>query len=229
MAMTLSRVQSVFTYRTTLGSSIYNYDVVINSSGTAAIRNIRGPRGLITDSMTALPQDVIDDINLAIERSKLSLLELEVVSGTIDFEAETSKSVTITEDLLNTTAYRVSFSSSSGASFRVSNKTTTGFDVESSIELGTEDEPEEVEYIIFVSTATSSDLGGVLEFNAEDNGTKSVVFETAMPTSNYKVILTPSNFFTAKVTNKSKSGFTVVIGYTLVDDETAEVGYDVVV
>jgi len=68
-----------------------------------------------------------------------------------------------------------------------------------------------------------------LTFQDFDMGQKTVTFATPFTTTNYRVILTPDNFYVARVINKTKTGFTVELGYTLVTGDTAEVGFDVFV
>ena len=103
----------------------------MDSSGNLSIRNIQNPAGLIVDSMSALPQEVITDISdaMAVVRD---LLEINSrINGEIAFSAETSVSVSLPEALANTD-YQILLDSSDFVLFRVVTKTTTSFVVQSS-------------------------------------------------------------------------------------------------
>ena len=73
--MAYTRVQSVFTYRTAAGGQSYDYDVVVDSLSAGSVRNIRGPRGLIQDVLTGLPNDVVLDIREVMELVRLLVAE----------------------------------------------------------------------------------------------------------------------------------------------------------
>lgn len=227
--MSSSRLQSVFTYRTVIGKSIYQYDIVVDMTGAMSARNIRGPKGLIADSSTAIPNEVLLDIQDALEAVALTVSANIVDSGTLSFEEDTEMSVSIATGLLNNTNYRVVYTAPNGLVLRTEAKTTTGFTAVAPTVVGTGDDPVEVDYAVMTSTVASSDLGGLLTFTAAHNGSKTVTFIAPLPTDAYRVLLSPSDFFPVKVTNKTKAGFTVVLGHSLGEDDTVTVGYDVVV
>jgi hypothetical protein len=77
----------------------------------------------------------------------------------------------------------------------------------------------QVETIISMTSA----VNGTLTFVAE--GSKDVVFATAMSNTNYRVQLSASDFVPVRVTNKMTTGFTIQVGVTF----TGTVGYDVFV
>lgn len=225
--MALSRVQSVLTYRTVVGSSTYTYDIVVDASGNRSVKNIRGPRGLITDTTTSVPEVVVADIQDAMEIASLTVSESVVETGTVTFEGETELSASVTPGLLNNTNYRVAYSTPDGTLLRTSGKTTTGFTIEAPTEYGTVEDPVEVGWTVYAATYASSAFGGSVTISSADNGSKTVTFSSALTTDNYRVVLTPADFVMAKVSSQSRSGFTIELGHTLAGLETLAVGYDV--
>lgn len=227
--MALTRVQSVYTYKTASGGREYYYDVVVDAQSLVSVRNIRGPRGLVQDSMTSLPTEVVRDIEEAVAIAQILMTETEVASGTVTFSGQTSRSVVVAGGLLNNTNYRVLYSTSDGTYLRTEDKTTTGFTAVAPAEYGSEDEPIDVTYSVLVAAAQGSAYAGVLTFSQEDGGVKQVTFPTAQSSSKYRVHLSPSDFFPVKVGAKTKTGFSVFLGYSLADGEQVTVGYDVFV
>lgn len=69
----------------------------------------------------------------------------------------------------------------------------------------------------------TSSVNGTLTFASETE--KSVTFSTPMSDTNYRVLFSPSDFISARVSAKSTVGFTVQLNVTF----TGEVGYDVFV
>jgi len=130
--MSSQRIRSEFVYKSvTSTNDTYYFTVSVDSSGNLSIRNIQNPAGLIVDSMSALPQEVITDISdaMAVVRD---LLEINSrINGEIEFSAETSVSVSLPEALANTD-YQILLDSSDFVLFRVVTKTTTSFVVQSS-------------------------------------------------------------------------------------------------
>lgn len=227
--MALSRVQTVFTYKSARGGQAYLFDIVIDEQSSTSVRNIRGPRGLITDSITGLSEEVVQDINDAMDQAALLVSESSVANGTENFSGQTTRAVALAGGLLNNISYRVQVTSPDGTPVRVENKTTTGFDLVVASAYGGAGDVRGVDWVVYASTATASAMGGTLTFSQADASQKAVVFADALPTANYRVLLEPEDFFPVRVLNKTKTGFTVALGIELQVAETADVGYDVVV
>ena len=225
--MERKRLQTVMTYSSSSGGDTYLYDVVQDGEGGFSVRNIRGPRGLITDSLTSVPSSVASDITSAIEDSTLLLNETSVVSGDQDFTGQTSITVAIAPGLLNTADYRVALTSSDGALLRVENKTTTSFDIVASSAYGDPADPATVSWVVLVSTVASSVYGGTLTYAAGETK-KAVAFATALASSSYRVILSNSDFFYSRVVNQTVTGFEVEISFDA-SPGSVTVGYDVFV
>jgi len=223
----LSRTQSVFTYQSSAGGEAYYFDIVIDEQAVQAVRNIRNDRGLITDSLSQVPETVVDDITEAMEAVQLLVAESSVVTGTEVFSGQTSRTVTIAGGVLNNANYRVHLTPPDGTLLRVENKTTTSFDIVASTTYGAAGTTKSVDWVVYVSTAQASSFGGVLTYNAGDTS-QAVAFPSAVATADYRVLLEPSDFFSAKVTSKTRNGFTVVIGIDP-DPGSVTVGYDVIV
>lgn len=224
--MGLSRTQSVFTYQSSSGGQTYTYDIVVDAQSLLSVRNIRGPRGIIADSIQQVPQTVAQDILDAMGVVRLLVAESTVLSGTQNFSGQTSRSVTIVGGVLNNTNYRVVLTSPDGTPLRVENKTTTGFTIVAAAAYGSAAAVKAVTWALLVSTVQSSAFGGVLTYNAGEL-TKNVVFPSAVASANYRVLLAPSDFFFARVTSQTTLGFSVVISFDP-SPGSVTVGYDVV-
>lgn len=227
MAGTLE--QAVYTYATTSGGQTYRYDVVVDSLGLVSARNFRTPRGLITDPNTALPQVVLQDINTARDSVAQHSTEAEAVGGTVTFTGETTQAVVIAPGLLNNTNYRVVYTTPDGMALITSGQSTTGFTVEAPSAYGSVGSPKVVTYSVLVVTVSSSTYGGTATVLAADGGVKGIIFPVAMATADYRVVLTPSGIFPVYLSAKTKAGFTIAVGYTMVTGSSVSVGYDVFV
>lgn len=229
--MTLTRQQSVHTYRSSSGGQTYTFDVVVDANSLVAVRNVRSPYGLIQDTNTQLPQAVVNDIKEATELVGLLQQETEVDSGNIVFEGEVEIDVVIPGGTLNNTNYRVAYTTPDGTVLQTTGKTTTGFTAEAASAYGDPDDPKTVGYSVLVKAGQTSDLSGVLTIADTDAGSKAVVFATPLATSAYRVILEPRGFFDAHVPTalKRKTGFTIELGHVPPDGESVQVGYDVFV
>ena len=80
-----------------------------------------------------------------------------------------------------------------------------------------------------MKTAQTSDLSGVMTLADTDGGSKTLTFTTPMSTTNYRVLLEPRGFFDARVSSKTKLGFTIELGHVPPAGESVDVGYDVFV
>lgn len=228
--MSVTRKQSVFTYESLANSQKYLFDIVLDSTGAASCRNIRGPKGLIADSATALPDAVVQDIREAIVLSGVQLHESSVVTGTISFAGDTSKTVAIAGGLLNNAEYRVYYETPDGTQLRTADgQTTTSFTAVAPAEYGTVGVPVVVDYVVYVSTLDSSVTGGVLTFTSADTAGKTVTLPLTMANTDYRVLTTVADFIPVKVTSKTKTSFKIILGVSLESPNTVIVGYDVVV
>lgn len=220
----LSRSQSVFTYTSMQGSQQYLFDVVVNGLGYKAVRNIRGPKGLVTDSLTQVPQAVVEDINNAMALADLSSAESVVLSGDVTFEGETVIAVVLPPDTVHTTEYHVVFETPDGTALVVEDKTINGFNIVAPYAYGG-DTSKEVGWALYVATAPNVTLSGDVVLSAADVSTKTVVFPSPLATNAYRIALFPSEFVPVRVVSKTKTGFTLGIGVTLTGLQTCTVGY----
>ena len=227
--MAYSRIQSVFTYRTTSGGQSYDYDVVVDTQTLVSVRNIRGPRGLIQDVLTGLPTEVVTDIHEVMDLVKLLVAETSVASGTVQFTGQTSRAVVFGAAVVNNTSYRVLYTTPDGTFLRTESATTAGFTIVAPSAYGSVASPKDVLYTVLVSTGMNSVFSGELTFVPADNGVKAVAFPVAQASAAYRVLLSPSDFFPARVSSKTKSGFNIVLGTSLAANTTVKVGYDVFV
>ena len=125
------RVLSEFTYQSGVSPDVYFFTVVVDQNDKVSVRNIQSPFGLIIDSMTSVPESVIEDINSAISQVEGILAVTSAINGTLTFANETSKSVVFATPL-TTTSYRVQLDTSDFVVLRVTGKSMTGFTVEAS-------------------------------------------------------------------------------------------------
>lgn len=221
------RQSTVMSYKTSAGGQDWLYDVFVDQNGLASVRNFRGPNGLIADSQTSVPQQVMDDMQEAILASRLVLQEVVADQGTVTFTGETSKDVVVANGALNNTNYRVVYSPPDGTILRTTGKLATGFTAETAAAYGTVQVPKVVGYVVLVATAQASTSSGTLNFVQADAGQKAVLFSVALPTDKYRVILSPGGFHSVRVINQTRRGFTVQLGHLLGQNQTATVGYDV--
>ena len=226
--MALSRQQSVFTYVSSSGGDSYYFDIVVDAQGTVAVRNIRSPRGVL-DSSTSIPSFVLDDIDRAKNIVQQLVAETQVDSGSLVFEGQTSRSAVIASGILNNTSFRVAYTTPDGTVLMTENETTLGFDAVAPTAYGTVAAPITVGYVVFVATQQASTTGGVLTLTDADGYSQAVVFATAFESADYRVILSEVGFFKARVTNKTKTGFTLELPFSVATGQTVEVGYDVFV
>lgn len=227
--MALTRTQSVTTYSSSSGSQTYYFDVVVDAQGLVSIRNIRGPRGLIQDSQTGVPQAVLDDMDRARDIVVQTQTETIVTSGNLTFTGQTFQDVAIAAGILNNLNYRVAFTTSDGVLVIMENQATTGFRATVGVPYGTNQDPKIVSWVLTVATQQASTTSGKVTITSADNSEKAVVFAAAFQSNAYRVVLTPSGFFQAMPVNLAKTGFTIRVGYTLQAGEEITVGYDVFV
>lgn len=226
--MSLTRQEVVFTYVSASGGDSYYFDIVVDAQGLISVMNIRGPRGAITATDT-IPSSVIDDIDTAKDIATQVVGETQVDSGTLVFTGQTSQAATIAAGILNNVNYRVVYTTPDGTLLETTGKTTTGFTAEAAVTYGSVADPQTVAYIVLVAAEQASTMSGTVTITDADGGEVAVVFTTALDSASYRVVLTPDGFFTARITNQLKTGFTIQMGYLLGTGETVTVGYDVFV
>lgn len=225
--MASTQEQAVYTFSTSSGGQTYRYDIVVDAQGSISARNIRSPRGLITDPYTTLPEIVLQDITDAKNLVAQRVVESEAATGTVTFTGETTQPATIAPGILNNTSYRVVYTTPDGTPLWTTGKTTTGFTAEAASAYGSVLAPKVVVFSVLVSPVQSSSYGGTATVTAADGGIRSVIFPSAMETDTYRVVLTPNGAFTVTLSAKSKASFTIQVGYTMEVGETVTVGYDV--
>jgi hypothetical protein len=221
--MALSRLQTEFTYKSVSGSQIYYFSVTMDESGGFALRNIQGPNGLIQDQFTSLPEIVMDDIQSALTLSKDLVGETLIAQGTVTFNSETSKTVTLGPSL-QTANYRVALTPDPGGIVvAAENLTVDDFDIVTSITYSGD-----IAYEVLYSTVSNAATSGTTTLTSAANYVD-ITFSDALNSSAYHVVLTPDGFYPVEVQNKKKSGFRIQMGISLTGAETATVGYDVFV
>ena len=130
--MALTLIESAFTYRSEQGGEIWQFTIVNNQNGTQGIREVVGPFGLVRDTQTQIPGNVLEDQATAIGQVENLLAQTSAVNGILTFAGETSKTVTFSTPMVNTT-YRVVLSVEDFVPFRIQFKSLTQFVVESGI------------------------------------------------------------------------------------------------
>lgn len=130
--MTLSLIESAFTYRSESGGQSYYFTVVVNQNGVKAIRDVLTPFGPLCNSNQQIPQFVLDDQQTAFGQVDNLLAQTSAVNGILTFTAETSRTVTFGTPMANT-SYRVYVSPQDPVFFWVTNKTATQFTINASI------------------------------------------------------------------------------------------------
>ena len=224
--MALSRQQSVFTYASSSGGQSYYFDIVVDGQGLVSARNIRSPQGAV-DASTSIPSSVLDDIETAKDLVQQLVSETEVDSGSLVFTGQTSQAATIAAGVLNNTNYRVVYTTPDATVLTTESKTTTGFSAVAPTAYGSVADPKTVGYVVLVATQQASATGGTLTITDADGSTKAVTFAAAFDSDAYRVILSEGDFFKAKVTNQTTTGFTVQLPFTVPTGGSVTVGYDV--
>lgn len=219
--MALTRLQSSSTYQSQVGQYKYTFIVQVDGNGYVAVRDIRGPNGLVQDPFTTLPSQAVDDIYTAKGQTIDLLAETTLSTGTVSLVAATSGSVVFVTPLANAN-YRVAltFNPAGPTGYTIS-KTTTGFSFTlTSTYTGT------VGYTVLQKASSTSGYSGTATFTA-GNLDYAVVFTQPTTTADYRVVLTPNGFYPASSVNQTVNGFTIRLGIGLFGLQTASVGFDV--
>jgi len=120
------------TYQSVVDEGTFTFVVTVDSNSISGVQSIRGPNGTYLDSMTSLPQTVVQDIQDAITQVEDQLAQTSDINGQLVFAGETTKAVVFVTPMGNTN-YRVVTSVVDYVPVRVISKTTTGFTVETGV------------------------------------------------------------------------------------------------
>lgn len=127
--MALTAVLTERTYRSESGGQVYHFKVTLDQNGTCDVREIRTPTGFLRDSVTGIPGPVLDDINTAKQQLEDLVAQTSAVNGILTYTDENTQSFTFSTPFANT-EYGVVPTLPEFLGYRVTNKTTTGFDLE---------------------------------------------------------------------------------------------------
>jgi len=147
MAAVRTRTEASFSYIVRISdpcTPVWSFTIVVNQDGTFGVRDVRTPNGSLCDSTTQIPGDVLDQINAAKADVENILAQSSAVNGTLTFTDETSQSIVFVTPFANTD-YRVYVTLEDFIDWRITNKTTTGFDIELNVTY-----TGEVQYDVFV-------------------------------------------------------------------------------
>lgn len=127
-----TRIESAFTYQVRLNdacSPLWTFTIVVNQDGTTGVRSIRSVYGGICDSMLQVPGEILDQINAATAEVENIVAQSSAVNGTLAFVNQTAQSIVFATPFANT-QYRVYVTLQDFIDYRITNKTTVGFDLE---------------------------------------------------------------------------------------------------
>lgn len=132
MAAVRTRTETCFQYMVRISDPcrpVWCFTIVVNQDGTSGVRNVKSPNGSLCDSYTQIPGEVLDQINAAKADVENILAQSSAVNGTLSFVAQTSQSIVFATPFAND-QYRVYVSLEDFIDWRITNKTTVGFDLE---------------------------------------------------------------------------------------------------
>lgn len=132
MAAVRTRLESCFTYAVRVDdpcSPYWRFTVVVNQDGTMGVRDIQSQHGSICDSTTQIPGVVWDEINAAQADVENIVAQSSAVNGTLAFVDQIAQSIVFVTPFANTN-YRVYVTLEDFIDYRITNKTTVGFDIE---------------------------------------------------------------------------------------------------
>lgn len=127
-----TRVESAFTYQVRIDdacSPLWTFTIVVNQDGTTGVRNVRSVYGGICDSGTQIPGEILDQINAATADVENIVAQSSAVNGNLSFVNQTAQSIVFATPFANT-QYRVYVTLQDFIDYRITNMTTTGFDIE---------------------------------------------------------------------------------------------------
>ena len=218
--MSLVRVQSEYVYKSESGGQAYYFTINVSEQGLVQVSSVTTPTG----ESYPIPESVLEDMTSAKGLIAGLNAETSINTGTAAFAEATSAAVAFGVPL-NNTDYFVSYTLDPDTVVAsTSDKTISGFTINTSASY-----TGNIGYVVFQRASGTGSLSGLVEFNAASAGSEEVTFLSAFPTTDYKVVVSTDGFYTVRVTNKTSLGFTLEMGHTLINDETAVVGYDVFV
>lgn len=127
-----TRLESAFRYQVRIDdvcNPIWMFTIVVNQDGQIGVRDIRNLYGGIADSQTQIPQEVLDEITAARADVENIVAQSSAVNGTLSFVNQTTQSIVFATPFGNT-QYRVYVTLQDFIDYRITNRTTTGFDIE---------------------------------------------------------------------------------------------------
>jgi len=127
--MVLVRQETALTFRSGGGGVFYTFEVAQDTLSNVTVRNIVTPTGRVTDSVTGLPEEVINDIQTAIGQVEDLVAQTSAVGGQLTFTNAVTASFVFGIAFSNTN-YRVHPELPEFVDWRVTNKATTGFTIE---------------------------------------------------------------------------------------------------
>lgn len=105
------------------------FTVVVNQNGKLGVRDLKSPYGGICNSTMQIPESVLNAIETAKEQVQNIVAQTSAINGTLNFVDQFSQSVVFSTPFVDT-SYRVYVTLEDFLSYRITNKTTTGFDIE---------------------------------------------------------------------------------------------------
>ena len=126
--MALVKVLSEFTYESSSGGVSYCFTIVVDQQGNISVKNLLTPYGLV-DRVVSAPESVMGDIQTAIGQVEDLMAQTSAVNGNLSFTGETFQNVTFATAFANTN-YRVHVTAGDFITWRITNKSVTGFTIE---------------------------------------------------------------------------------------------------
>ena len=129
--MALARIFAEFVYQSTAGTETYTFTIVMDQQQNLSVKNIITPTGELTSTLL-VPKSVSEDIQTAIGLVEDIVGQVSATSGEVTFAGETTKNITFSSAYANTN-YRVVYSIGDFIGVRTTNKTTSGFTIETNV------------------------------------------------------------------------------------------------
>lgn len=131
--MAITRTQTSFYYQSTQGAQVYHFTLLLDQSGNLSVSEIQTPSGLTLceSRLSTVPSEVLEDIQIAIGQVRDLMAQTSAINGQLTFSNQSLQSYTFSSNL-NNTNYRVVTSVGDFIQTRITNKTVSGFTVETS-------------------------------------------------------------------------------------------------
>lgn len=127
-----TRVEFAATYKVRLGDPcrpFWQFTIVVGPDGRVGVRGIRSPLGSLCDSLTQIPEAVLDEINAAKQEVENLVAQSSALHGTLSFVDQTAMTILFPTPFVGTD-YRVYVTLADFIDYRIVNKLTTGFTIE---------------------------------------------------------------------------------------------------